>query len=452
MTSGGEGKTRPFAARAIVVGASISGMLAARAVAPHVDEVLVLERDTLGEAPGPRRMTPQGQHLHMLLNGGDEAIERMVPGFLAAIARAGGTRVRSGVDFALGSELGFPPKWDSGIEQNVQSRWLLEHCLRREVLAQTPNVEVRTETTVRGVEHDAHLNRIVGVRVEGASTDTLDADVVIDATGRGETTLRWLRALGLPLPDIEEVTIDFGYSSAVLELDPTQARDWMGIGVANLPGPGARGGGVLPIENGLHILSCGGRGDARPPDNRDDLIEFSRTLPQPDLFETLRRARFVTPVTTALFPSNRFRHYERLDALPVCLWPIGDAIGSVNPGYGQGMTSAALQCEALSATLAERTDDDVATLGRCFLARAAAVGRKPWRQANYGDFLYPTTVGDRGMFSEDEMNYRMQVQFASARDEELRLLTTRVGHLLIPFERLMEADVRARVAAALASG
>jgi hypothetical protein len=116
------------------------------------------------------------------------------------------------------------------------------------------------------------------------------------------------------------------------------------------------------------------------------------------------------------------------------------------------MTSAALQCEALSATLAERTDDDVATLGRCFLARAAAVGRMPWRQANYGDFLYPTTVGDRGMFSEDEMNYRMQVQFASARDEELRLLTTRVGHLLIPFERLMEADVRARVAAALASG
>ena len=452
MRSGRETEgRRPFAGRAIVVGASISGLLAARVVAPHVEQVLVFERDTLGEAAGPRRMTPQGHHLHMLLKGGDEAIERMVPGFLATIERAGGTRVRPGVDFALGSELGFPPKWDSGIVQSVQSRWLLEHCLRRQVLAQTPNVEVRTETTVRGVEYDARLNRIVGVRVEGASEATLETDLVIDATGRGETTLRWLRALGLPLPEIEEVMIDFGYSSAVLELDAAPTRDWLGIGVANIPGPGARGGVVLPIENGLHILSCGGRGASRPPENKDDLIEFSRTLPQPELYETLRRAQFMTPVTPALFPSNRFRHYERLATLPVGLWPIGDAIVSVNPGYGQGMTSAALQCEALSATLIERTDEDIATLGQRFLTRAAEVGLMPWRQANYGDFFYPTTIGDRGMFSDDEMSYRMQVQLAGVRDEEVRTLTTRVGHLLIPFERLMEPDVRARVAAALAT-
>ena len=54
------------------------------------------------------------------------------------------------------------------------------------------------------------------------------------------------------------------------------------------------------------------------------------------------------------------------------------------------------------------------------------------------------------MFTPEEMQYRMQIQIAASRDVELRKLSNEVGHLLVPFERLMEPDVRARVAAALA--
>lgn len=44
---------------AIVIGASIGGLLAARAVAEHYDRVTILERDELPEAPEPRKGVKQ---------------------------------------------------------------------------------------------------------------------------------------------------------------------------------------------------------------------------------------------------------------------------------------------------------------------------------------------------------------------------------------------------------
>ena len=106
--------------------------------------------------------------------------------------------MRAGLDFLAGSELGFAPRWDAGMELHGQSRWMLEHCIRQRVLASTPVVELRTGCTVRGLNFDAASNRITGVKVESdAGTSDLDADLVIDATGRGEGGLRWLSALGV---------------------------------------------------------------------------------------------------------------------------------------------------------------------------------------------------------------------------------------------------------------
>jgi hypothetical protein len=69
----------------------------------------------------------------------------------------------------------------------------------------------------------------------------------------------------------------------------------------------------------------------------------------------------------------------------------------------------------------------------------------PWRQANYNDFLYPTTQGDRAMFSSEEMQYRTAVQIAALRDEVVREKLTAVNQLLAPFETLLEPEVRRRV-------
>jgi hypothetical protein len=122
---------RPLGKTALIAGGSLAGMLGARAIAAHFEHIIVLERDAFEATPAPRRTTPQSHHVHMLLKGGENAIDRILPGFRDAIEASGSVKMRAGLDFLAGSELGFAPRWDSGMELHGQSRWMLEHCLRQ---------------------------------------------------------------------------------------------------------------------------------------------------------------------------------------------------------------------------------------------------------------------------------------------------------------------------------
>jgi 2-polyprenyl-6-methoxyphenol hydroxylase-like FAD-dependent oxidoreductase len=440
--------------RAVVVGGSLAGLLSARAVAPHFDEVVILERAELDGVPAPRRSAPQSFHLHVLLKGGENAMEALAPGFRDAMEASGSVRMHPGQDMRSASEMGVGRRFDTPMRVHGQSRWLLEDCLRRRVLETTPDLQLRCGVMVRGLLHDADGNRVRGLEIEvGGERSELACDLVVDASGRGEGAVRWFGALGLPVPEIEEVKVDFGYASTVLRLAEDPARDWKGLVCGNLPREGARGGVIMPIEGGLHICSLGGRAGDYPPADPEGLVEFTRSLPDPCLHDSLVAAEMLEPISRLTYPANRLRHYERMgDALPGGFVPVGDALCSFNPTYGQGMSSAALQAQALAETLSGRSgDEDLRILVGRHLDRAAEVVRMPWRQANYNDFLYPTTEGDRSMFSAEELEYRTQVQIAALKDDDVRELSSAVQNLLLPFERLLEPDVRERVAAALAA-
>lgn len=444
----------PLGHRAVVVGGSLAGMLAARAVSPHFDEVIVLERAVLGDEPAPRRSAPQTFHVHVLLKGGENAMEELAPGFRDAIRASGSVEIHPGRDFHSASELGVAEPFETQMRAQGQSRWLLEHCLRERVMGMTDNLELRCGVTVRGLLHDAAAGVVRGVMIEtDGERSELGCDLVVDASGRGEGAVRWLGALGLPVPEIEEVKVDFGYASAVVRLAEDPERTWKGAVCGNLPREGARGGVLLPMEGGLHICSLGGRAGDYPPEDVEGFVEFTATLPNPTLHDALAGAEFVGPVARLIYPANRLRHYERMgDALPAGFVPVGDALCSFNPTYGQGMSSSALQARTLARTLAERAPgEDLRTLVQRHLDGAAEVVRLPWRQANYNDFLYPTTEGDRSMFSEEEMAYRTQVAIAALKDDYVRDLSSAVQNLLMPFERLLEDDVRQRVEQALAA-
>lgn len=444
--------------RAVVVGGSLAGMLSARAVAPHFEEVVVLERAQLDGELAPRMSAPQTYHLHVLLKGGENAMEELAPGFREAMERGGSVTIHPGRDFHSASELGVARKFDTDMRVHGQSRWLLEDCLRQRVLASTDNLELRTGVTVRGLRHDALANEIRGllIKVDGERSD-LACDLVVDASGRGEGAVRWFGALGIAAPEIEEVKVDFGYASTVLRLADDPDRDWKGLVVGNLPRTGARGGVIMPIEADAegprHICSLGGRAGDYPPDDREGFVAFTEALPDPGLHEALSKAEFLAPVSRLVYPANRLRHYERMgDALPAGFVPVGDALCSFNPTYGQGMSSSALQARTLATTLGERSaGDDLRVLVQRHLDAAAEVVRMPWRQANFNDFLYPTTEGDRTMFSKEEMAYRSQVGIAALKDDFVRDVSSAVQNLLVPYERLLEDDVRERVSAALAA-
>lgn len=73
---------------AVVIGASMGGLLAARALAEHYEQVTLLERDVLPHTAEHRKGTPQSRHAHAVLVRGLEIMEGYFPG-LTANAAAG---------------------------------------------------------------------------------------------------------------------------------------------------------------------------------------------------------------------------------------------------------------------------------------------------------------------------------------------------------------------------
>ena len=74
---------------AVVIGASIAGMCAARVLSDFFDRVTVYERDDLPADPANRSAVPQGKHLHLLLARGAEELEGHFPGLLDDMVAAG---------------------------------------------------------------------------------------------------------------------------------------------------------------------------------------------------------------------------------------------------------------------------------------------------------------------------------------------------------------------------
>src|SRR6185312_9426904 len=77
--------------RAIVIGASMGGLLAARALSDFFTTVTVLERDAFPTADTARKGVPQGRHAHGLLARGSAVLEELFPGFSdEVVAESGG--------------------------------------------------------------------------------------------------------------------------------------------------------------------------------------------------------------------------------------------------------------------------------------------------------------------------------------------------------------------------
>ena len=87
--------------RAIVIGAGVSGLTAAQALADHFKDVIVLERDQLPSGAIPRPGAPQGKQAHGLLGGSIKALEDLFPGFARDLVQAGAVPVNPGFEGLL---------------------------------------------------------------------------------------------------------------------------------------------------------------------------------------------------------------------------------------------------------------------------------------------------------------------------------------------------------------
>ncbi|MEW1771975.1 FAD-dependent monooxygenase [Streptomyces sp. NPDC086777] len=382
---------RPSPARtAVVLGGSHTGMLAARALAGLADRVLVVERDELPVTPAPRKGLPQARHAHMLWSGGVRAMEELLPGITAALLDAGARRAPVTTDMVALSAQGWFRRWPESHHVLLAGRDLLDATVRARVLADG-TVEAAGGTEVLGLTGGAAAVTGVRTRDRAGRERTVEADLVVDATGRGSGAPRWLAALGLPAPARREVDTGLAYASR-LYLAPEQARaDFPVVNVQPDPrdgGPG-RAGFLLPIENGRWIVTLNGTRGGEPTSAAEDFVPFARDrLRHPLIGDLLAQAEPLSDVAVTRATVNRRYFYERMPAWPDNFTVLGDALAAYNPVYGHGLAVGA-QSALLLRDLTRRYGLGTPGLSRRVQKAVARPVGAAWDLAIGQDVFYP---------------------------------------------------------------
>jgi 2-polyprenyl-6-methoxyphenol hydroxylase-like FAD-dependent oxidoreductase len=198
--------------RAIVIGASMGGLMAARVLTDFYSSVLLLERDRLPASAQNRRGVPQGNHIHLLARRGLMAMSELLPGLPQDLAASGARVWEDGDLTKLDMTIAGHRLVRHGRFRDLHatavysaSRPLLEFHVRRHVLALKGVAIHPGHEFIDVVFDDDH---ITGVRVRdktGGEDKVMSADLVVDAMGRGSRTPVLLERRGYPRPPEDEV-------------------------------------------------------------------------------------------------------------------------------------------------------------------------------------------------------------------------------------------------------
>lgn len=432
--------------RAIVIGASIAGLLAARVLADHVEDVVLMERDRIPDGPAPRKGTPQAVHPHGLLARGREVMETLFPGFTASLVAQGAVIGDLGEAIAMQTDGQRFASRHAGHVSLGASRLAIEAELRRRVQA-LPGVRLLDQVSV--IAPVLRDGRVVGVQWHPVETEGallhMDAQLVVDCSGRGSRAPAWLRDWGYTPPVRERVDVGIVYASAYYERDAlilpepaavicaaTPERPRPGVLIAQEPDPQGRARWVVGV---------GGYQGDHPIATPEGMLERARAIGNPEITALTESGRRIGPVMRYAFPSSLRRRYERLREVPRGFLVMGDALTSFNPIYGQGMTVAACEAMVLREVLARGLEHPAPA----FFKAAARIIDVPWDLTVGGDLALPMVPGPRPMPVRVINAYIARLQRAARVDAEVSVALQKVIHLVAPPASLFAPGLMWRV-------
>jgi 2-polyprenyl-6-methoxyphenol hydroxylase-like FAD-dependent oxidoreductase len=429
---------------AIVLGASMAGLLTARQLSDHFARVTIVERDTLPADIATRKGVPQGAHAHGVLTSGYRVMDRYFPGMFTAL-EAAGCPVGDVTGRFLWHQYGaYKSRDDVGLEGICVSRPALESAVRERVCA-LPNVTLLEAHDAEHPVFDAASGRVTGQAVKDRGTGEsriVPADLVVDATGRGSQAPKLLESWGFGAPPVTTVKVDVGYATRVFERRSGDMGGYAGIVVAADAPRSRRVGVAIATEGDRWVVTLAGILGDHPPTDDAGWLDFAASLPTADILDIAKSRPPLVPIASYRYPANQRRHYEQMKRFPAGFLVLGDGFCSFNPIYGQGMSSAALQTVALGEAL--RSGDDAGLAARYF-RRAAKVVDMPWMIATGEDFRYPEVEGKRPPMAGLVRGYLERVHRAAATDPVVNRKFFEVLTLLAPPQSLMTPRLMARV-------
>ncbi len=430
---------------ALVIGGSMAGLLAARVLSEHFERVTIIERDPLIDDAQPRKGVPQGRHAHGLLAGGAVILGKYFPDLFAALAQDGAVPLAAS-DIRR-YQLGV---WVAPVPGPVKALWQSRPFLEQHVRA---CLELRGNVRVLDACEVTRLRmndeRITGVILRHRSgeqrEEELAANLVVDASGRGSRGPQWLASLGYGQVEETSVKIDVGYASRIYRCPDQLPTDWKVLFVLGTPPDNKRGGVIFPIEGGYWMVTLVGALRDYPPDDDAGFLEYARSLAQPELYEAIKEAEPITPITVYKYTANRWRHYERLSRLPEGFISMGDAVCGFNPVYGQGMSVAAIEAKTLNTCLREQQsctgNNNLASFPQRFQKAIAKEIKTAWMLATGEDLRYPETEGHRSFGTHLFNWYTRRVIGLTASHPLVTATFFQVQHLLKPLVSLFEPRI-----------
>jgi 2-polyprenyl-6-methoxyphenol hydroxylase-like FAD-dependent oxidoreductase len=430
---------------AIVIGASLGGLLTARVLSNHFNKVTILEKDEVTNDAKARKGQPHTQHLHGLLPAGLNVMLHYFPDLLHELEAAGANIVDFAKNMRWFTHGGYRKTFEIGLPAVSASRPLLEQIVRQKVIQMT-GIELKDNITVKKLITSASKKEVIGVEAEQKNNQQiilLKSNLVVDVSGRGSKTFQWLNEMGYQAPETSEVKVNLGYATRLFERNTKsiKADKWF-FNTPEAPHE-YKSGGAFPIDGNRWIVTMAGWHGEHPQLDEEKFNAYAMGLPQQDIYEIIQSCKPVSSIVQYKYMSSLRKHYEKLTRFPQQYLVLGDAFCSFNPVYGQGMTSAALQVKLLDEILHIKAGAN--KLAKAFFKQASKIIDIPWNMAVGEDFRYPETTGPKPIGIGIINRYIYKVHKATLKDEIVCKAFLEVMSLLKPPASLFHPKILLRV-------
>ena len=435
--------------RAIVIGGSIAGLLSAAVLAEFAEEVIIVERDRIKADAAPRTGVPQSPQPHILLTQGYRILKDLFPGLDSDLLNAGAVPIDWGQDFHCFAFGG----WNATQLESTEfksfscTRPLLENIIRQHV-ERISNVKRHSPYRVESLVGKAEA--VAGVRYRNPKNKSeegiLQADLVVDASGRSSNTDKWLAALGCTVPKVDSVDAGLGYATQRYHLPERWDKAWKVLLISHQPPDNPRLGYLARVENNELIATLGGYCQQYPPLERAGFLQFAQALPSPEFFNTIVNATPASEIKAYRSTANRLRRYSQLDTMPSGFVALGDAVCALCPAYGQGLTVSAMSALSLRDWLAQSQRRSQPLNSLTFQKKLEKKILPAWNAATQNDAGFIRSQAESSTwFGRLLKGYIRKLTAKTTTDRELSLELMKLSHMMSSPARLFHPRIIMKV-------